>query len=145
VDVDEQRLELAEEFLREAVRRSRESGALDAAWQRATSPGRGSCGLGERAAIELELSERGRELFEVLWPDGGRLGRVRAVMRAWIEEQDALDRKRNHFLKAFRNAHGFDRTRYTPAQTAEYDAGLCAINGDEDQRRRAAARALFEP
>ena len=64
-------------------------------------------------------------------------------MRAWIEAQDALDRKRNHFLKAFRHEHGFDRTKYTAAETDELDAGLARINDEENRECRSAAQAML--
>jgi hypothetical protein len=64
------------------------------------------------------------------------------VLRGWVEKQDALDRKRNHFLKAFRGQHGFDRTRYTSEQSAEFEAGLARVNDEEDRLRRAAALEL---
>ena len=65
-------------------------------------------------------------------------------MRAWIEAQDALDRKRNHFLKAFRNEHGFDRTKYDAAELAEFESGLARINDEENRERRSAASKLLE-
>lgn len=146
---DGERLELAGAFLREVVFRSRArqatssvlappSGANDA----------GRCGLGERAAVALDLSERGAELFARLWPTEPavvELERIRGVTSAWVVEQDAFDRKRNHFLKAFRTAHGFDRTRYTPAETLEFESELERINAREDEARRAAATSLVEP
>src|SRR5688500_5466087 len=104
----EDRLELAEAFLREAVYRSRARQATEVTWrqaQRSGGPGAGTCGLGERAAIELELDARGRELFEAIWPsapDQAELERISGVATRWVERQDALDRERNHFLKAFR-------------------------------------------
>jgi hypothetical protein len=85
-----------------------------------------------------ELSPRAREIHELL-----SLGDVRDVMTAWIERQDALDRKRNHFLKDFRGRHGFDRRLYGPEVLAEFEAGLARINVEEDSERRAAAERLL--
>jgi len=139
--------ECAVEFLREAVYRSRASQAFTTAVRQAQQPGAGNCGLGERAAVVLDLSERGRALFERLFGSGAndeaRLARVQGVLRDWIGRQDALDRKRNHFLKAFRQQHGFDRTRYTADELRDYDAGLAAINADEDRARAQAAELLL--
>jgi hypothetical protein len=141
-----ERLPLAEAFLREAVYRSRARQAAGVALERASRPRAGQCGLGERAAIELGLDAKGREVAERLWPqelDEAALARVRAATAAWVERQDALDRDRNHLLKAFRTKHGFDRTRYTPEQTAALEAGLAEVNAREDRERAEAARALL--
>jgi hypothetical protein len=141
--VDEARIRLAEELLREGVFRSRER---QSAVQALTS-GSANCGLGEKAGVVLDLSPRGRELFDELFSTGldeRSTERFRGTMSGWIEEQDALDRKRNHFLKAFRGRHGFDRTLYVPDVLAEYDAGLAGISSEEDAARRRAARELAE-
>jgi hypothetical protein len=135
------RLAQAEAFLQEAVYRSRAGQAAGA-----SLAGSAHCGLGNEAAVELELSERGAELFRALWPEapgGTELERVREVMRAWIVRQDALDRDRNHFMKGFRQRHGFDRTRYSPEQLAEYEAGLEQVNATVNGERRRSARALL--
>ncbi|MBL8860464.1 MAG: hypothetical protein JNK02_00485 [Planctomycetes bacterium] len=139
------RLELAEAFLREAVYRSRERQAASVALA-LRRPGGGTCGLGEKAAVELDLSPRGVELANALWPaglDGASLERVRAVMSAWVVRQDALDRERNHHLKAMRLKHGFDRDAYPPDVRREFDAGLERVNATESLERRAAARELL--
>lgn len=171
--MNEKRVELAEEFLREAVYRSRTSQAVSTLLAKPSSPDRGQCGLGAKAAIALDLSPRARDLFEELFgstaasathasnaspreaeaapstslaataSDEALLERLHAGMRAWIESQDALDRKRNHFIKAFRNQHGFDRTKYTAAETAELGTGLARINDEENRERRSAAIALL--
>ena len=109
------RLEQAELFLQEAVYRSRERQAAGVELRRGASPAAGNCGLGEKAALELDLSARGRELAAVLWPaglEGEALARVRTELAAWVVAQDALDRKRNDFLRDFRQEHCFDRTKY---------------------------------
>jgi hypothetical protein len=160
------RQQLAEAFLQEAVFVSRGTQAarhaLASAPRTAPSEERptdqggagavapGQCGLGERAAVVLDLSERGRELFEALFPteaaaelDEARLGRMRQTMRQWITRQDALDRKRNHFLKDFRRTHGFDRTAYSAELLAEYEQGLESINGENRDRLAEAARELL--
>jgi hypothetical protein len=146
--MDEARLRLAEAFLREAVYRSRAAQAAAGVFPATPdAPATGRCGLGERAVVVLDLSDKGREVFERLWsvePTEGELTRLRDLMRAWVVDQDALDRKRNHFLKAFRNRHGFDRTRYTSAELAEFDAGLARVNTEEDEALRAASRAVLE-
>lgn len=146
--LDAARLELAEAFLREAVYRSRAAQAAAGSLPTASpAPAGGQCGLGERAMVVLDLTDKGRELFERIWttePTEGEFDRLRDLMREWIVDQDALDRKRNHFLKAFRNRHGFDRTHYTSEQLAEYEAGLTRINTAEDEARRSAARAMLD-
>jgi hypothetical protein len=145
--------QLAEAFLQEAVFRSRAKQAAGAALAVApvTPPAPGAadarrCGLGLRAEVELELTPRAAELAADLWPaglDAAALERVRAMLHEWVELQDALDRKRNHFLKAFRQAHGFDRNAYPPELRAEFEAGLERVNAEVSERRRAAAAALL--
>jgi len=139
------RIELAERFLQEAVFRSRERQAVGTALRRAASPAAGNCGLGEKAAIELDLSPRGRELAAQLWPaglEGERLGALKTLVADWIVEQDALDRKRNHFLRDFRGKHGFDRSKYGDESLHAYETGLSKVNAEETERRREVARDL---
>lgn len=138
------RLRAAEGLLREAVYRSRAAQAAAGAFHFADdAPGR--CGLGERAAVVLDSTPEGQRLFAQLYPtppDDATLARLRDVLSAWVVEQDSRDRQRNHFLKAFRQRHGFDRTRYTPEQTAAFENGLAQLNAAEDEARRAAALRL---
>ena len=147
-DLDAARLELAEAFLREAVYRSRAAQAAAGAMPGAAPPPTGGrCGLGERAVVVLDLSDKGRELFERIWseePTEGEFARLRDVMREWVVDQDALDRKRNHFLKAFRQKHGFDRMRWSPELANEFDWGLSKVNAGEDDSRRTAALELMQ-
>ena len=145
-----ERLAAAEAFLQEAVYQSRGRQAAQTSLGRALAEqkpaGPTNCGLGREAAIELGLSPRAVELSEELWPDGcddAQRTRVAEVMTAWCARQDQLDRDRNHFLKAFRHEHGFDRTRYTTEQTAAYDAGLDEVNGRCNDERREHARRLL--
>lgn len=146
------RQQLAESFLQEAVFASRGAQAARHALATGTEGAgdAGQCGLGERAAVVLDLSPRGRELFDALFTedtgapaDEGRLSRMQQVMRQWITRQDALDRKRNHFLKDFRHAHGFDRNAYSEEQVAEFEQGLERINGENRERLAEAARELL--
>ncbi len=125
--MESKRADLADAFLREAVYRSRASQAAVGSLLPPKSSATGNCGLGEKASVVLDLGDRGRELFLELWREElepAALDRVRNMMRDWIERQDALDRKRNHFLKDFRGKHGFDRTTYDAELTSQYDAGL---------------------
>lgn len=136
------RVELAVAFLQEAVYRSRESQPSGAGFLSGAS----NCGLGEKPSLQLELGARGQELSLELWPQGltpTQLEKVRERMAEWVRRQDGLDRKRNHFLKDFRQSHGMDRTRYTPQQSAEFEQGLVRINQEETQLRVAAAESLL--
>jgi hypothetical protein len=136
----EQRIHLAEAFLAEAVFASRARQAASASLTAG-----GGCGLGERAERSLDLSARGAELARELWPrelTSAETSSIRATLAQWVGEQDALDRKRNHFLKDFRQRHGFDRARYTPEQLARFEQGLDRINAEGDELRRAAAQLL---
>ena len=152
-----ERLDLARDFLREAVYRSRARQAASGVLaQPPVSPdgpdaersaALGNCGLGAKAAVVLDLDERGRDLFARLFGGddlpGPALERVHAAMTGWIRRQDALDRKRNHFLKAFRQEHGFDRRAYTADEQRAYDGGLAAVNAECDRELDDAARALL--
>jgi hypothetical protein len=138
-----ERVETAETLLREAVYRSRASQA------ELTTPapdGKGACGLGAKAAVDLDLTPKARLCLSELWPapaSAPELERIRAALAAWVRAQDALDRKRNHFLKAFRQAHGFDRRAYAPNELAAFEQGLEAINAEESRALRAAAIDLL--
>ena len=141
---DERTLQ-AEAFLREAVFRSRTRQAVEGVLSPATGDV-GNCGLGKQAAVVLDLDERGRELFETLFSEGlddTGIESVHEVMSDWIQRQDALDRKRNHFLKDFRQRHGFDRAQYEDEQLRAYDDGLAAVNAEVDGELRAAAERLL--
>lgn len=145
-----ERLALGEAFLQEAVYRSRarQAAGTSVLGVDLNAPaGPGTCGLGEKAAVELDLSERGEELFGQLWtdaPDPDALARIRDVVAAWVRRSDALDRKRNHFLRDFRQANGFDRTAYTPEQLATFEAGLEAVNAEVRVGLSEAARSLLD-
>lgn len=110
-------------------------------------PGAAPCGLGGKTVVDLQLSPRAEELFRTLWQRElapTELERVRSVMGAWIEAQDALDRKRNHFLRDFRQTHGFDRTTYTLAQAQDFENGLGKLNNEINQRLAQAAGELLK-
>ena len=137
---------LAQEFLREVVFRSRASQSAATLFRPPPVPGAGACGLGEKAAVVLDLSERGREILALLFANNlgqDELARLRDVTADWVKKQDALDRRRNHFLKAFRARHGFDRRAYAPDVLAANEAGLAEVNGEEDEARRLAAERLL--
>ena len=145
----QERLRVAEDFLQEAVYRSRaRQAAGGVVFQTESGDDPGRCGLGAEAAIELNLSDQGAELFHRLWPeglDGPSLERVRSTMASWIARQDALDRRRNHFLRDFRQANGADRTAYDPDQLAAYEAGLEEVNATVRRGLRQAAEVLLRP
>lgn len=138
---------VAESFLREVVFRSRAQQTLETELLRgAKGADAGNCGLGAKAAVALDLSPQAEQHFTALWPNGvdaAALERVRDVMGEWARTQDALDRKRNHFLKAFRHEHGFDRRAYSAELLAQYEAGLAKIADEENAKRRDAAAELL--
>lgn len=143
----EARRSVAEQFLAEAVFRSRgaQAGASLLAPDERLPDG-GKCGLGGKASVVLDLTPKAETLFEELWPSGlaeERLDEVRSIMTGWIEKQDALDRKRNHFLKDFRGKHGFSRADYDEETKLAYRAGLDRVNGEVDEGRKAAAETLL--
>jgi hypothetical protein len=140
-----ERVDLARELLREAVYQSRAKQAAGTSLAPRAEGQSGNCGLGAHAAIESGLSPKGRELAARLWPTplaSEDAARAQAAIEAWVERQDALDRKRNHFLRDFRTKHGFDRAKYTAEELAAFEAGLARINADEDRQRAAAAAEL---
>ena len=137
--MDATRTDSPSAFLQEAVYRSRTQQAAIAA----VAPDAG-CGLGARPAVVLSSTPAGGSCST---PSGRRawneaaLARVREALRAWVRAQDALDRRRDHFLKAFRQEHGFDRRAYAPDVLAAYESGLEAINAEALAAQRAAARS----
>lgn len=145
----DERLTTASAFLAEAVYASRARQAagvslLRAAERDGSSPT--NCGLGREAAVELALSPRAAELASALWPTPlapESLRSVQDVVSRWVERQDQLDRDRNHFLKAFRTRHGFDRSAYPPELLAQFEAGLAEVNARVHSERRDAARSLL--
>lgn len=138
----EELLGLAELFLQEAVYRSRATQAAGTALAQLSSGVERQCGLGDGPAVSLDLTPRGAELAAQLFPSGPS-AHVAARMREWVERQDALDRERNHFLKAFRQRHGFDRTAYSPELRAQFEQGLERVNAQAAAERRAAAERLL--
>lgn len=138
----DERVVMAEAYLMEAVYRSRERQGREAGLREAP----GACGLGERAVVELSLSERGAELFGRLWPEPTEDGveAIRDLTARWVRDQDGYDRDRNHFLKAFRKQHGFDRREYSAETQAAYDAGLSSVNDRVNEELRRAATELSE-
>ena len=137
----ESRQAQAEAFLQEAVYQSRtEQGSAIAA-------AGGQCGLGEKAVVNLDLTERGQELARELWPTGldeESNAALSDVVTKWVERQDTLDRKRNHFMKDFRHKHGFDRAQYTAELSTAWREGLDQVNNESNEERRAAAARLLE-
>lgn len=145
----DERLATAEAFLAEAVYASRVRQAAGVSLLRASERDGSAptnCGLGRDAAVELALSPRAAELANALWPTPlapQALRAVQDVVARWVERQDQLDRDRNHFLKAFRRKHGFDRNAYAPELLAEFEAGLAEVNARIDAERRGAAQTLL--
>jgi hypothetical protein len=130
-------LDKAREFLEASVYASREA--------QPPAEDEAPCGLGEGPALPVQFNARQRELLSFLAAaaDDARLSVVADVSHRWIRLQDGLDRKRNHFLKAFRNEHGFARSAYSPEVLEQYQAGLDAINQENDERLDDAARQVL--
>ena len=136
-----ERLALARSFLQEAVYRSRGDQAGAALF---SSDGDG-CGLGKGPSVVLDLTPRAEALFRDLGgSEGPALEPVREAMGAWVRRQDALDRKRNHFLKAFRGEHGADRRGYSESVRRAFEEGLEAINAQVTCAQDEAAQALLD-
>ena len=140
----EERLALARSFLQEAVYRSRGDQAGAALFSADPAGGEG-CGLGEGPSIALDLTPRAEVLFRDLGvPEGTVLEPVRECMAAWVQRQDALDRKRNHFLKAFRGKHGADRRSYSDEERRTFEEGLEAVNALVTEAQQDAAKRLLD-
>ena len=136
-----ERLALARSFLQEAVYRSRGDQAGAALF---AADGEG-CGLGKGPSVVLDLTPRAEALFRDLGgSEGTPVEPVRDAMGAWVRRQDALDRKRNHYLKAFRGEHGTDRRAYSEDVTRAFEDGLGAINAQVTAAQDEAARALLD-
>lgn len=152
--MSEDRQHLAECFLREAVFQSRTRQAAGVALggtpvapkKEDQIPGAAPCGLGASTVIDLQLSSRAEELFRSIWQREvapTEMEKIKAVMCHWIESQDALDRKRNHFLRDFRQSNGFDRTTYSLQQAQEFEDGLGKVNHEINVRLAQAAQELL--
>ena len=148
-DCDPVLLEAAQVLLSEAVYRSRAkqaaSGGLGGT-DLTGEVGPGSCGLGQSALVELEASDRGRSALATLFPrasSGVPSDALARLLTRWVERQDALDRKRNHFLRDFRDQHGYDRRRYNPEQRVAFETGVDAINAQENARRKQIALEII--
>jgi hypothetical protein len=142
----EERQRLAQELLREAVFQARARQAAGIGIAGSGPEDSGGCGLGREPASEIELSSRGRELLKELWlrplaPT--EVEHVQGSIQGWIERQDAFDRKRNHFLREFRQAHGFDRRLYDAQVARSFEDGLQRINAEVEERLQEAARELL--
>lgn len=139
---DTARLELAAKLLDEVVYASR--ARQGAATQLAG--GTASCGLGARAEFEQQFGTRAHELYAALWPAESTrppLAALQPALASWVKRQDALDRDRNHFLKAFRHDHGFDRAAYPSDVLAAFESGLEAVNAKNRTARVEAAERLL--
>jgi len=142
--------ELARSFLQESVFASRQAShsfsprALDGAT---------GCGLGLRPAIPDDFNDKQAELLEKLLAaanvgtEGAPFSAIRDQATEWIKLQDALDRKRNHFLRDFRTQHGAERKSYSSEVEAAFKGGLQAVNDENNALLEAHAgklAALFD-
>ena len=136
---------LAARFLSEAVYAAREQ-------SHRFHPGEGAsaCGLGERPSLPETWSPAqarvAAELFQSLEAHGreGELApALEGVAGAWVQVQDGLDRKRNHFIKGFRQQHGADRKAYAPEVEQAFRDGLELINADSRERLARAAEEML--
>ena len=145
--MNERRVTLAESLLQEAVYCARARQAAGAPLVSDIESGPGGCGLGQPVREHgLELTERGEELLTELFPDPlgpTHLARLRDIVQDWVASSDALDRKRNHFLRDFRSLHGFDRRAYATEVAREFEEGLERVNDEANQRLRVAAEELL--
>ncbi len=134
------RLDRARDFLEESVFASRDLS------HRVPAESGGQCGLGGGPALPIGFSPRQEAALQAFAPRLTDAQRQAAAEHAgrWVRLQDGLDRRRNHFLRDFRDKHGYTRSEYSPEVLAEYQAGLDTINHDNDQKLADAAQALLE-
>jgi hypothetical protein len=141
-----ERERLAQALLRDAVFQARARQAAGIGLAGGGPEESGGCGLGPEPSTEIGLSSRGREILKELWlrplaPT--EIEHIQGSIQGWIERQDAFDRKRNHFLRDFRQAHGFDRRLYDAQVARSFEEGLERINAEADERLQEAARELL--
>ncbi len=144
--MSEERRRLAQELLREAVFQERGRQAAGVGLAGGDPEATAGCGLGSGPSSEIQLSTRGRELLQELWlrplaPT--EAAHIQRTIQGWIERQDAFDRKRNHFLRDFRQVHGFDRRLYDADVARSFEEGLERINAESEERLQEAARELL--
>lgn len=147
--MNDQHLHVAETLLQDAVyqARARQAARVGLSGRRLDqqAPDVG-CGAGDLPEEALELSPQGAEILRKVWPNPlgpVAVDRVSEVLQNWIELQDALDRKRNHFLRDFRQANGFDRRDYSSEVASSFEAGLERINAEANERLQQSARELL--
>lgn len=147
--MNDQHLQAAEALLQDAVyqARARQAAGVGLSGHSLDQPAPvGGCGAGNLPEEALELSPNGAEILRSVWPNPlapAAVDRVREVLQNWIERQDALDRKRNHFLRDFRQVNGFDRRDYAADIAASFEAGLERINSEANERLQQSARELL--
>ena len=143
------KLQAARNLLQEAVyqARARQAAGVGLSGHQLDQPAPdGGCGMGHAPEEALELSERGGEILRKEWPSPlgpVAVDRVRSVLQDWVQRQDALDRKRNHFLRDFRQSHGFDRRAYSDEEAHAFENGLDRITVEADERLAQAAHELL--
>ena len=144
-----EKLHAAKSLLQEAVyqARARQAAGVGLSGHQLDQPAPvGGCGMGQAPEEALELSERGGEILRDVWPSPlgpVAVDRVRSVLQDWVNRQDAIDRKRNHFLRDFRQSHGFDRRAYSDEESQAFENGLDRINSEADDRLSQAAHELL--
>ena len=146
--MSEDRIQLAQDLLKEAVYRARARQAAGVAISGGglDRPSGSGCGLGDPGTLDLDLTERGEKLFHRIWPRETaptEVARVKGIILEWVDRSDAIDRKRNHFLRDFRQSHGFDRRAYSEELATAFEQGLERINDEANLGLRHAAEALL--
>lgn len=130
-------------FLQESVFAAREAQHSE------MTAGAGGCGLGARPVIPETFTAKQAAIMEEMMAAASvapeRLVEVaQQSAERWIKIQDGLDRKRNHFLKDFRQGHGFDRRAYPPEIDAQFQSGIDEINQENRERLDREAEAFLQ-
>ncbi len=125
------RLKIAGDFLKAALYRARESLHRNDFIDRKS----GFCGLGDTAPTHQELPEEYAALLKDFSSE--RLTQRRALIppliQSWISDLDPIDRANNHFLKQFRQKHGFDRRQYDAKTEQAFTEGLSKIHAEQEE------------
>jgi len=123
--------ELAKDFLKAALYRARESLHRNDSLNSKS----GFCGLGDTAPMPQDLPEEHVALLKYFSSERltQRRGLIPPLLQRWISDFDPIDRANNHFLKRFRQKHGFDRRRYDDRVEQAFTEGLRKIHAEQEE------------
>lgn len=110
--------------------------------------GASGCGKGPRPVIPEDFNPRQADLLarmlvlRAVTPSPAMFDTVRDRVGRWVKIQDGIDRQRSHFIKDFRDIHGFEHASWAAPVQAEFKERIDVINADNRVRLDAAAGDL---